>query len=124
MLPAGVIGVVDDEESVRKALGRLIRSAGFRVESHASVADFLLSLDQHRPDCILLDLHMPDLNGFQLQQALLLARVDVPVIVLTGDDAPSSRERALANGARAYLRKPVDEALLLDAIRETLRPTP
>jgi FixJ family two-component response regulator len=115
-----VIAVVDDEESVRKALERLIRSAGFRVETFASGSAFLESAQHAHPSCVVLDLHMPDVNGFEVQLALALAGTAVPVIVITGDDSPASRALAYDQGANAYLGKPVDETMLLDAINAAI----
>jgi FixJ family two-component response regulator len=111
-----LVAVVDDEESVRKALGRLIRSAGFGVATYGSGVEFMQSLERHRPDCVVLDLRMPTVSGFEVQAALLRGGAGVPVIVMTGDDSPESRARVLAQGARAYLRKPVDDAMLIEAI--------
>jgi len=121
---AARIAIVDDEESVRNALGRLLRAAGFGVETHSSGADFLRSLQQHAPDCVVLDLRMPHVGGFDVQRALKQAAVQVPVVVMTGDDSPESRAQALGHGAKAYLRKPVDEATLVDAIENAIRPDP
>src|SRR6186713_2463368 len=101
-----LIAVVDDEESVRKALGRLIRSAGFSVETFASGVEFMQSLQRHRPHCVVLDLRMPVVNGFDVQSALVRSGAGVPVVIITGDDSPASRERTLRQGAHAYLRKP------------------
>jgi len=116
-----LIAVVDDEESVRKALGRLLRAAGYRVETFASGSEFLRSVQQNPPQCVVLDVRMPQLNGLHVQQALTLAGTPLPVVMVTGDDSPESRERALAQGASAYLRKPVDHATLLDAIRSAIQ---
>ena len=118
---APVIAVVDDEESVRKALGRLIRASGFRVETFSSGSDFLRSLEQQRPHCVVLDLRMPHLNGFHVQRAMADAGTRLPVVIITGDDSPESRVLALAQGAKAYLRKPIDDAMLLDAIQTAMR---
>jgi FixJ family two-component response regulator len=118
-----LVAVVDDEESVRRALGRLIRSAGFGVEMFGSGVDFMQSLQRNRPDCVVMDLRMPVVDGFELQAALRRSGVVLPVVVITGDDSPDSRERALRSGARAYLRKPVDDALLIEAIRDAVRHT-
>jgi FixJ family two-component response regulator len=118
------IAIVDDEESVRRALGRLIRSAGFRVETYSSGSDFLVSVQQQRPQCVVLDLRMPHVNGFHVQQALADAGLSLPVVIITGDDSAESRIRALEQGARAYLRKPVDDAMLLDAIQTAIRSHP
>ena len=116
-----LIAVVDDEESVRKALGRLIGAAGFDVQTFASGADFLRSTQQ-RPHCVVLDVRMPHMDGFEVQRALMRADPPMPVVIITGDDSPECRARALQQGARAYLRKPVDDALLLDAIQSALLP--
>ena len=115
-----LVAVVDDEESVRKALGRLIRSAGFAVETFGSAVEFMHSLQRHRPDCLVLDLRMPGVGGTEVQSALSRSGVDVPVVVITGDDSPGGRERALRQGARAYLRKPVDDTALLEAIHSAI----
>ena len=120
-MPKGVlIAVVDDEESVRKALQRLIRSAGFDVETFPSGAEFLTSMQHREPACVVLDLHMPGVNGFDVQDELHQARVQLPVVVLTGHDTPSARTRVMSRGAAAYLCKPVDESLLMRAINEAL----
>jgi FixJ family two-component response regulator len=112
-----LIAVVDDEESVRKALERLIRSAGYSVAAYASGAEFLRSTQRDCTDCVVLDLHMPEINGFEVQAALSHTGARVPVVVITGDDSPESHARAMGRGAKAYLRKPVDGSTLLDAIR-------
>ena len=116
-----LIAVVDDEESVRKALARLIRSAGFDVETFASGIDFLLSLRQCRPHCVVLDLRMPHLSGFDVQQEMKVLDAGVPVVVITGDYSAEGRACAFALGATAYLRKPVDDATLLAEIRTATR---
>jgi len=110
------IAVVDDEQSVCVALQRLIRSAGMDVETYPSGEEFLKAVQTRRPDCVVLDLHMPKVNGYEVQSRLVQAGARVPVVVITGHDTPESRARALASGAAAYLLKPVDDRLLLDAI--------
>lgn len=115
-----LVAVVDDEESVRRALGRLIRAAGFGVETYSSGLEFIQSLQRKPPHCLVLDLRMPLINGFEVQAALARSGVRVPVVIITGDDSPESRERTLRGGARAYLRKPVDDAMLLEAIQNAI----
>ncbi len=119
-----LVAVVDDEESVRTALGRLIRASGFGVATYSSGLEFLHSLKQQKPDCVVLDLRMPVVSGFDVQIALGRADASVPVVIITGDDSPESRARTLQHGACACLRKPVDDALLLDAIHSAVRPQP
>ena len=110
------VAVVDDEEPIRKALMRLMRSAGLSVETFGSGAEFLKSIETRLPDCVVLDLHMPQMNGFTVQAHLTGKYAGVPVIIVTGHDLPNARERAMAGGASAFLRKPVLDRTLLDAI--------
>ncbi len=110
------IAVVDDEEPVRKALKRLLRSAGMDVETYASGADFLDAMRTRALDCLVLDLHMPGVNGFEVQSQLAQLGMRLPVVVVTGHDTPESNKRALAGGAAAYLLKPIDDRVLLNAI--------
>ena len=110
------IAVVDDEEAVRKALDRLLRSAGMDVATFASGTLFLDSLSTRQYDCLILDLHMPEVNGFDVQAQLAELESLLPVIVITGHDTPEACVRARAGGAAAYLLKPVDERTLLNAI--------
>jgi FixJ family two-component response regulator len=115
-----LIAVVDDEEPVRKALRRLMRSSGFDAESFASGAAFLASVEGSVPDCLVLDLHMPGLSGFEVQRRFARTHPLVPVVVITGHDLPETKSRVLAAGAAAYLRKPVDAEMLLGAISSSL----
>ena len=110
------IAVVDDEEPIRKALMRLMRSAGLSVETFASGSEFLQSIDTRLPDCVVLDLHMPQMNGFDVQAHIARKYAALPVIILTGHDLLNARERAMAGGASAFLRKPVYDRTLLGAI--------
>ncbi len=119
-----LIAVVDDDRSVCKALERLLRSAKFRVETYVSGREFLDSLQAKVPSCVVLDLHMPDVNGFEVQARLARERASVPVVVITGHDSPEARARVIAQGAKAYLCKPMDDLLLLEAIRRALTGEP
>jgi FixJ family two-component response regulator len=114
--PRPLIAIVDDEESVRRALKRLLLSAGFRAVAFASGAEFLASLQTNSPSCVVLDLHMPGLSGFDVQSRIKSAGHAVSVVIITGHDTPESQQRVLAAGATAYLRKPVDDQVLLDAV--------
>src|SRR5262245_12275250 len=87
-----LIAIVDDEESVRKALGRLLRSVGMDSETFASGQEFLQCLKTHLPDCVVLDLHLPGLTGRDIQRSLNEAGVHLPTIVVTGQDQPGVRE--------------------------------
>jgi FixJ family two-component response regulator len=114
------IAIVDDEAPVRKALGRLLRAAGFGVATFGSGGEFLESIQANRPDCAILDLNLPGLSGLEVQQELSHQNISTPCIIITGKDEPGTSERALASGAAAYLRKPLDEAELLAAIKHAV----
>lgn len=116
-----LVAVVDDEESVRRALGRLLVASGFDVQTYGSGQDFIASLARNAPQCVVLDLRMPHMSGFETQDAMRAAQCFVPVVVITGDDSPEARQQTLGRGARAYLRKPVDEMMLLDAIHSAIQ---
>ena len=113
---APLLAVVDDDADVRVALTRLVSSAGFGVETFASGAEFMRSVQDHEPDCVVLDLHMPEMSGFDVQGALSRGHPDVPVVVMTGHDTPESRARAVEMGAKVYLCKPINDDTLLAAI--------
>jgi FixJ family two-component response regulator len=115
-----LIAVIDDDASVRRSLERLLRASGYVVTSHASAADFLLSLETSAPACIVLDVHMPGFTGFDLMRALRARSWDSAVVVLTADPDPHTAHRALALGAVACLAKPFDETMLLDTIADAV----
>jgi FixJ family two-component response regulator len=112
-----LFAVVDDEESIRKALSRLLRLAGLKAETFASGAEFLESLKSHTPDCVLLDLHMPDTDGFEVESQLARNGFRIPIVVITARDAPEDRERMAQSGVAAFLQKPLDGEVLLIAIK-------
>src|SRR5215831_2142370 len=114
------IAVVDDEAPVRKALGRLLTASGFQVATFASGEEFLESLQTRMPDCAILDLHLPGLSGLEIQKRVTQQRIPLPCILFTGKDEPGNEQSALAAGAAGYLRKPVDQDLLLAAISSAM----
>jgi FixJ family two-component response regulator len=115
-----VVFVVDDEASVRKSLGRLLKAAGYRVETFASAQEFLQRPADDALACLILDVQMPGLNGLELQRALLEADRILPIVFITGHgDIPMS-VRAMKAGALDFLSKPFDEKDLLEAIRRAL----
>ncbi|MCX6913754.1 MAG: response regulator [Verrucomicrobia bacterium] len=116
-----VVAVLDDEPEMRKALHRLLVCRGFRVEEYTCGEDLLLALESQRLDYLLLDLHMPGINGFDVLGAFRSRQISVPVIVITAHDEPDTAERVRALGASAYLNKPVDRDALFAAI-EAARP--
>ncbi len=110
------IAVIDDEPQMRKALRRLLSTHGYLVEDYGSGIDFLDALGTHPADCLILDLHMPEVSGFDVLEALDVTGNMMSVVVITGQEEPGTEERALGLGASAFLRKPVDETALLAAI--------
>ena len=116
-----LIAVVDDDEPIRKALSRLLRAWEFSVESFSSGRAFLDSLRDRHPDCVVLDLHMPDMNGLQVLRDLRCKGLDMPVIIITAHDEPNVRADCMAMGANDYLAKPIDEAVLRQTIAGVIR---
>ena len=115
-----VIYVVDDDESLRDALGSLIRSAGLKVETFESAQAFLNHPQADMPGCLILDVQLPGLSGLDLQQELAKADIHIPIIFLTGHgDIPTS-VRAIKAGALEFLTKPFNDEDLLDAIQQGL----
>ena len=118
------VAVVDDDEPVRRALSRLLRAASLDACTYASGEAFLQSLATAHPDCVVLDLHMPGLNGLDIQKWLVRSRQQVPVVIITGYDEPEMQQECLAAGAAFCLRKPIDQGVLLDAIFQATRSSP
>ena len=112
----GTVYVIDDDESVRRSLLRLLRSANLIGEAFPSAEEFLNQPRQCKNACLLVDLRMPGISGFGLQESLLSQGVDIPVIVISASDDAKTRERARELGAVVFFRKPVDDQALLDAI--------
>jgi FixJ family two-component response regulator len=115
-----VIAIVDDDLSVRRGLERLIRSAGWKVETFASAQDFLARPRTESPNCVLLDLQLPGLSGLDLQKRMAEVGLEIPIVFLTGHgDIPTSVQ-AMKAGAVQFLTKPVDEQELVQAIQEAV----
>jgi DNA-binding NtrC family response regulator len=114
------IYVVDDDVSVREGVGRLIRSAGLKVKTFPTAQEIIASLQQELPSCLVLDVQLPDINGFELQQQLAKKDLQVPIIFLTGyGDIPQS-VRAMKAGAIEFLTKPFRDEELLNAINQAI----
>jgi FixJ family two-component response regulator len=117
------VAVIEDDESVRKALQRLLRASDFDADTFASAQAFLASLRQATPpDCLVLDLQMPGTSGLDLQRQIVRAGLRLPIVVITGHDEPGMQARCLAAGASAYLRKPLQAGKLLAAIEAAINP--
>ncbi len=113
--------VVDDDESVRASLKLLIESSGYHVVTFKSAEDFLDSRFRENPCCLVLDICLPGMSGFKLQEHLVKSQSKIPVVFITGHDRYRMEDEAMRLGAVAYLRKPFDEQCLLDAIRSLAR---
>jgi RNA polymerase sigma factor (sigma-70 family) len=117
---AAVVHVVDDDDSFRTALARLLRSAGYAVKAYRSAGDFLLDRPGDGPGCLILDLRMPGPSGLELQEALAREELALPVVFLTGHAEVRESVRAMRHGAVDFLTKPVQRKELLAAVDEAL----
>ena len=115
MNDAPVIAIVDDDDSVRRSLVRVVQSAGYAAEGFASGRAFLDWLAQGRAACLVLDVHMSEMTGFDLQD-----RLAVPIIFITAHEDAATRERIEKSGAAGHLRKPFGEQTILEAIRRAV----
>jgi FixJ family two-component response regulator len=111
-----VIAIVDDDESVRNAVVRLLQAVGYSARGYTSGQEFLENWRIDRPDCLVLDLQMPSPSGADVQRALNHAGARFPVIIVTAHESSDTREECLRAGAAAFLRKPLDESMLLNAL--------
>ena len=116
-MPA-VIGVVDDDFSILRALQRLLGAAGFAVKTFASGEELLVSKDLGQLQCLILDVHLNGLSGFEVEERLAEGARRIPIVFITAHDDASTRERARRSSQ--YVRKPFDEHALLDAIHAAL----
>ena len=119
--PDATVFVVDDDESVREALGSLVRSAGLGVATYPTAQDFLAGPRADGPSCLVLDVHLPGLSGLDLQRRMAEVNLEIPIIFITGHgDVPTS-VRAMKAGAVEFLTKPFGDADLLTAIQEAIK---
>lgn len=116
MAESRLIAIVDDDPSVLRALKRLLGAWSYRAETYESARAFLEALGDNLPDCLIVDLHMPEMTGLELQRHLTRAQIDIPTIVITAHDEESVRERCRSAGATTLLTKPLKDQTLLDAI--------
>ncbi len=122
-----LIVIVDDDESVCRAVRRLVRSVAMNAETFSSgqsFLDLLEAMPSFQPDCLILDVQMPDMNGLAVQELLAKSGKTVPVIFITAHDEVGMREKALAAGAVAFIRKPFNDELLIKTMREALKHNP
>jgi FixJ family two-component response regulator len=115
--PPELVFVVDDDLSVRRGLERLLRSAGYAVETFASATAFLDRGDYEGASCLVLDVRMPGPSGLDLQSALTAAGCDVPIVFVTGHGDVPMAVQAMKAGAVDFLAKPFDDDVFLEAVR-------
>jgi FixJ family two-component response regulator len=116
-----LISVVDDDESIRRTTTLLIESSGFRAAAFESSESFLSSDRLHDTSCLIVDVHMPGMNGLQLQNHLAAMGCGIPIIFITAYENQDSRQRAMQAGTVAFLRKPFSEEQVLQTMRSALR---
>ncbi len=115
-----MVFVVDDDASVRRAVKRLVRSAGFPVETFASAAEFLCGGWGSARGCLILDVRLPEVSGLELQERMVSSGSSLPIIFITAHDDAEARERAMSAGAAAFINKPFDDQELLAALQDAL----
>ena len=117
------IAIVDDDASVCRAISRLLRSLGMNADTFSSGRDFIEhigTMPSLRPDCVVLDVQMPGMNGLEVQELLVRSENPLPVIFITAHDEAGICERALQAGAVAFLRKPFNDELLIKTLNEAI----
>jgi len=115
-----IVYIVDDDVSVCRALSLLLKSHGFKVEAFINAADFLASKHPKVPSCLVLDIQLPDINGFALQEAMIARQLTIPIVFITGHgDIPMS-VKGIKAGAVDFLPKPFTKKKLLDAITQAI----
>jgi FixJ family two-component response regulator len=119
-VPRALVVVVDDDASVRRGLERLLRSAGYDVETFASARAFLDRGDYERAGCLVFDVRMPGQTGLDLQRVLLEAGYDLPILFVTGHGDIPMAAQALKGGAVDFIAKPFDDDVFLDAVRQAM----
>jgi FixJ family two-component response regulator len=111
---------VDDDAAVRKALSLLLTAASFETIAYGSAAEFLQSLAGATPQCLIVDLQMPEMTGLELQQHLVRSGILIPTIAITAHNEFGAREQCQSAGAKAFLLKPVHEEALIAAIESAM----
>ena len=120
MQRSGYVAIVDDDASMREALARLLRVHGINSRNYPSARAFLEALLPHMPDCLIVDVNMPEMTGIELQRELLNRGVLIPTIVITGNNDKTIAATAVSLGAIAFLLKPLVPEVLVAAINSAM----
>jgi FixJ family two-component response regulator len=115
-----LIAIVDDDDSMRDALGGLLKAVGYPARAFASAEEFLMSGQQRQTSCLIADIRMPGMSGLELQAQLNVERCRIPIIFITAHGDAKMRLQALRAGAVEFLSKPFDEEVLLESVRAAL----
>ena len=115
-----LIAIVDDDRWIRRSLERLLKSTGFRAETFVSAEDYLAAGNHEETGCIILDIGLPGMSGFELERRLTADRNRRPIVFVSARDEPEVRDEATLAGAVAFLGKPFDDNTLLNAISSAL----
>jgi FixJ family two-component response regulator len=118
--PQSRVFVIDDDTQALRAFERILRIQGFAVDTFRSAAEFLERPPNDVPSCLILDLHLPDVDGLKLQEAMRRASVRMPIVFISGDADVASTASAMRHGAIDFLEKPVDDVTLVDAVSRAL----
>jgi two-component system response regulator FixJ len=113
--------LVDDDAAVRDALALLIRSVGLKVKTYGDPAHFLADIKGDEAGCLVLDIRMPVINGFAVQERLTSSGCGLPIILITGHGDVAQCRRAFRNGAVDFLTKPIDEHALIESLQKAIR---
>lgn len=116
-----IIYLVDDDDAVRQSLSLLIRTVGLRADAFARPDDFLAAYDANAIGCVVLDIRMPGMSGFEVLERLEAARVTHPVVMVTGHGSVDLCRRAFKTGAMEFLQKPIDDQLFLDTLQKAVK---
>jgi FixJ family two-component response regulator len=116
-----IVMIVDDDDSIRKAVRRLMKSFGFAVETFASAEEFLGSDRLEKTSCLILDVQMPGMDGLELQERLVASSHTIPIVFITAFNDGRARAQALQAGAVGYLIKPFADQELLNCIHAALK---
>lgn len=115
-----LISIVDDDQAFRDSMRRLVKSLGYSGAAFASAAEFLASPGISATDCLVADVHMPDMSGIELYRHLIETGRGIPTILVTAYPDDRVQERMLGEGVRCYLRKPLEEAALIDCLQSAV----